>query len=99
MFRISRQKQWLMMVTFLLVSGGFIIGYWEISVVGIICAAFGGAPIAAIFFGLLLDLAYGAPSGLEHYLFFPFGLLALLCSIVRWFGIRYMLEHRAQERL
>jgi hypothetical protein len=68
---ISNQKKSLLLTTFLLVSGGFVIGYWEFSLAGVVIAGAWRGTFAVICMALLLDLAYGAPFGLMHYLYFP----------------------------
>jgi drug/metabolite transporter superfamily protein YnfA len=97
--RNNNPKKWILIAGFLLVSGGFILPFWPICVLGVLVAAFGGIPVGAVAFGLLLDLAYGAPYGLTHYLFFPFTLVALIAIAGRWVALRFMLERTAQERL
>ncbi len=97
--RNNNPKKWILIASFLLVSGGFIISFWPVCVLGVLFAAFGGVPVGAVAFGLLLDLAYGAPSGLTHYLFFPFTLVALVAIVGRWVAMRFMLQRGAQERL
>lgn len=96
---MSTQKKWLWCISFLLVSGGFIFGYWYVSLIGILVAALGGSAVAAIGFGLLLDLAYGAPLGLTMYLYFPFTILGAALSLLRYGVGRYTLQFRAQEHL
>jgi hypothetical protein len=96
---MSPQKKWLWCSSFLLVSGGFILGYWYVSLLGILLAALGGSPVAAVGFGLLLDLAYGAPLGLAVYLYFPFTILGAVLSVLRYLAGRYTLHFSAQERL
>ena len=94
-----KQKKWVFILAFLLASGGFIIPFWPLEVLGILAAAFGGLGVVAIGLGLLLDLAYGMPTGFLHYLFFPFTLLAILALAGRYFGLRVLFERAGHDTL
>jgi hypothetical protein len=94
-----RAKKWIYIISFLLMSGGFVVGWWVVSLLGILFAAFGDAPVAAVLLGLLLDIAYGPPVGFLHYLFFPFTVAALVAIVVRILAERFMLTRSTQERL
>lgn len=91
--------KWVLIASFLCVSGGFVVGFWPISLVGVGISAFGGVPIAAILFGLLLDIAYGVPTGVLHYLYVPYTIAALGAIGLRIMSMRFLLERSAQERL
>ncbi len=72
---------------------------WPLSVVGVVLAALSGRWIFAVIVGLMLDLAWGAPTGMYRYLFFPFTIVALVGFIVRYWGSRYFLDKNPQERI
>ncbi len=99
MLRNNNPKKWLFIISFLLLSGGFVIGYWEVSLLGILVAGGAGMPLAAVGLGLLLDIAYGAPTGLAQYLFFPFTIAGLISIALRWLALRFMLTRSTQETL
>lgn len=97
--RNNPTKKWLYIIAFLFVTGGFLIPFWPLEVVGIATAAFTGSGFVAPALGLLLDLAYGSPTGMLHYLYFPFTLGGFLILIVRYVGIRFALERSWGNRL
>lgn len=78
---------------------GFLMPLWPLSVVGVLLCALSGRYAFAVCVALLLDLAWGAPTGRFMYLYFPFTALALCASIVRYFGGRYVLDRQHQEKL
>ncbi len=96
---MSQSSRWIYAVTFLLASAGFLTPYWPLSVVGVIIAGLSGRWIFSLLLGLLLDIAWGAPTGTFKYLFFPFTIVALLCVIGRYWGTYYFLDKNPQERL
>ena len=77
-------------IAFVLVAGGFLVSFWPLSVLGILFVAGMGRWVSAILLGLLLDIAYGAPIGFIHFIYFPFTLLALAAAGVRLFVLHYM---------
>lgn len=84
---------------FALAALGFLLPLWPLSVLGIVLAAAWGRWFFAVLIGLLLDLAWGAPVGLAHSLYFPFTLLAMVAALVRlWVG-RYFADRGRQETL
>lgn len=97
--KLDNKTKWIWVVSFLFVSGGFVLGFWPASLLGVIFAGIMDAYIAAILFGLLLDVAYGAPNGLVEYLYFPFTLTAIFSIVLKNLGTRYFLKRDAQERL
>ncbi len=76
-------KRIVLSVSFVLLAFGFLVPFWPLSVLGIALAAGGGFWFAGLLFGLLLDIAYGMPSGWFHFLYIPFTLFALCCAILR----------------
>jgi len=72
------------------VVAGFVFSWWPLAVLGVIIAALYGKWSLALTLGLLLDLLYGAPLGMTHWLLFPFTLLVLMSLAVRAFLVSYL---------
>ena len=83
----------------MLTAGGFIFGFWPCEVLGVLVAVFAGSGVAAVALGLLVDLAHGTPTGLLHYLYFPFSLLAILAIAARYIGTRFFFERLPHDTL
>jgi hypothetical protein len=96
---MTQSSRFIYAVSFLLAAAGFILSLWPLSVLGVALAALSGRWISAVLIGLLLDIAWGAPTGMYRYLFFPFTLLALMGFMLSHFGGRYFLDRHRQERL
>ncbi|MEK7109580.1 MAG: hypothetical protein AAB919_04110 [Patescibacteria group bacterium] len=92
-------QRFLLAFFFALAALGFLLPFWPLSVVGILLAAGWGRWFAALLIGLLLDLAWGAPLGLTHFLYFPFTLSAVVAALIRLWIARYLLDRAPQERL
>jgi hypothetical protein len=99
MLRNNNPKKWIFICAFLLASGGFLVPFWPLEILGIIVAAFGGVPFGAIGLGLLLDLAYGAPYGFLHYLFFPFTIGSLVAIGLYQLAMRFLIQRSEQNHL
>jgi hypothetical protein len=91
--RVNESTKWILAASFAIAAAGFLVPLWPLSVLGILIAAGSGRYIAAIFIGLLLDVAYGAPIGHLHYLYVPFTILAVITS-----GLRYYLSSYFREQ-
>jgi hypothetical protein len=76
----------------MLVIAGFLVPLWELQVIGILLAGLSGRLIVAIGLGLLVDIAYGTPTGIFHFLYFPFTLLALLSYGLSRLGKSFLLD-------
>ena len=92
-------NKWILLTAFLLASGGFLLPFWPLEALGILFAALMGHWIFALVLGLLLDLAYSAPTGMLHPLFFPFTLLAALSIVLRRIALQYFLDSSSKETL
>ncbi len=96
---MNNNKKIVYAACFLLTASGFLLSWWPLAIAGVIIAALLGSYIFALFVGLLLDLAYGAPLGLMHYLFFPCTLTAALSIAARVVGMRYLFQKAPQEHV
>jgi hypothetical protein len=96
---MSRSSRYIYAVSFILGAAGFLLPLWPLSVLGVLLCALSGRFIFALFMGLLLDIAWGAPSGTAQYLFFPFAALALGGVVVHVFGVRYFFDRTVQEKI
>lgn len=81
--RKIKKTFWIAPACVLLALLGFFLPLWEFSALAILLAAFFKHPVLAVAVGLVLDIAYGAPTGLLGLLFFPFTLLALAAAAAR----------------
>jgi hypothetical protein len=81
---------WILAVAFVLAAAGYLLPLWPLTVAGILLLALSGRFIFAVALGLLLDVAYGAPVGRFHFLYFPFTLLAVIASLVQYIGWHYL---------
>ncbi|HEY5383168.1 MAG TPA: hypothetical protein VIJ88_01270 [Candidatus Paceibacterota bacterium] len=83
-------SRWIAALSFALAATGFLLPSWPLSLVGIVLAALSGRWLFAIMLGLLLDIAYGAPVGRWHFLYFPFTLAALVSAGAHYYLIKYL---------
>ncbi len=72
---------------------------WPLSIAGILLAALSGRIFFAVFAALILDIAWGAPTGLAQYLYFPVTLVALLSAALRLLSSRFLLQRGSPERV
>lgn len=86
-------------VSFVLVAGGFLTPWWPLSVFGVALAALSGRWLFGLLAGVILDLAYGAPTTTAQFLFFPFGLFALLLALVRVVANRFLFSRGFREKI
>lgn len=83
---------WIFICSFLLAAGGFLLPFWPLSAAGILILSSTGRWLSAVLIGLLLDVAWGVPGGVLHFVYVPFTLLALLAVLVRLVLQRYWFE-------
>ena len=96
---MTQSSRWIYATTFLLAAAGVLLPFWPLSIAGVLIAALSGRWIFAVIIALLVDLAWGAPTGVLHFLYFPFTLLALAAAAARMWGGRYFLDKHPQEKL
>ena len=91
--------KWLYSICFILAAAGFLLPLWPLSVAGVVLASLSGRWIFAVCVGLLLDIAWGAPLGVLHYIYLPFTALALVLALVRYFFAGYFLDRSHPDTL
>ncbi len=96
---MTLSSRYIYAISFAIAAIGFLVPFWPLSVVGVLIAALSGRFVFAIVMGLLLDLGSGIPTGLLHYVFVPFTLLAAVAALVRLFGATYFLDKTPQDTL
>ncbi len=65
---MTQNTRWIYAVSFALAAAGFLMPLWPLSVLGLLLAALSGRWLFAIAMGLLLDIGWGPPGGLLHYI-------------------------------
>lgn len=92
-------RRWILAVFFIVAALGFLVPFWPLCLLGIALMALWGRWLPAIITGLLLDLAWGAPVGLLHFLYFPFTICAAALALARFVGAKYVLDRDVPETL
>ena len=95
----NKNRNLVLAIAFLFVATGFLVPFWPLSVVGIVGAALLGHFVFALIVGAILDLAYGSPTGLLHYTFFPFTLLAGMSSVLYIAGKKFLVGKAPPEHV
>jgi len=83
---------WIYIGSFALGAGGLIFSFWPLTLLGIAIAVLYGHEFYGTFLALIFDLVLGVPTGLLGYAHFPLVIFALICFVVRYFALRYVLE-------
>lgn len=96
---MTQSSRWIYATTFVLVGAGFLLPLWPLCVVGIALCALSGRVVFAVVVALILDFAWGAPSGALHYLYLPFTALALAGALAHHWGSRYFLDKSLQQKI
>jgi hypothetical protein len=96
---MSPRDRWILCAFFVLAALGFVLPFWPLSALGVALIALWGRWLIALFIGLLLDLAWGAPLGLFHIIYFPFALLAVVAALARLLGAKYFINRNPPEHL
>lgn len=78
-------KRSLIAISFTAIAVGFLSGLWPLCIVGILLAALSGRWVTALLLGILLDVAYGVPTGFLHAVRLPFTIFAALSVLVYLF--------------
>ena len=92
-------SRWIYATTFLLAAAGFLLELWPLCVTGVLLAALSGRWLFAVLVALLIDVAWGAPTGALGFILFPLTALALIAALARMFGSRYFLDKNLPEKL
>ena len=88
---MMNNTRFLLAICFLLAALGFLLPLLPLSALGILIAGLSGRYLFAIAIGLLFDIAYGAPMGALHFVWFPFTLVALVAMLGSELAKRYLL--------
>ena len=91
------QSRFILLLSFVIAAAGFLIPFWPLTLLGIALLGLLGHPIAAALLALLVDIAYGRPTGMLALLFFPFTLFALTTIAVRAVGKRVLLTRTERD--
>lgn len=86
-------------LSFAIAAIGFLMPLWPLCILGILIAALSGRYFFAMLVAILLDLGFGPPVGLLHYLYMPFTILAAIAALVRYFGGSYFLDKTPLDTL
>lgn len=96
---MTQASRFIYAVSFILLAVGFVMSFWPLSIAGVLLAAFSGRIIFAVFVAFLLDVAWGAPTGLAHFLYFPVTIVAVLAMLIRVISSRFLLSRDIPERI
>ena len=80
------------MGTFMCAAAGLLLPFWPLTMLGVAAAMLSGRAVFGLILALLFDIALGSPTGWLHWIHFPLVAFALICFIVRYLALRYMLE-------
>ncbi len=78
---------------------GVLVPFWPLLILSILLLASGGRLILALAFGILLDIAFGVPTGMFAPLYFPFTVVALLAALGMRLGARFMIDRYSRYTL
>lgn len=96
---MRRMTKWIYIFSFILAAAGFLIPFWPLSVLGVLVAVAAGRWLFGVLLALLIDIAWGMPTGLLARLYFPLALLAAVLATVRYALSRRLLDKNPPERL
>ncbi len=77
-------------VAILCVALGFLLSFWQLSLLGILCMILVRQWVLAILIGIFLDVLFGVPTGQLRVLSFPFTILAVAGIGIQIFINRYV---------
>jgi len=96
---MSKNSRLIYALSFVIVSVGFFVPLWPLVIVGILIAALSGRWMFATFMGLLIDVAWGPPSGVLHLVYVPFTLVALGAALLSMLLGGYFLDRTPPDTL
>ncbi len=96
---MTPSSRYLYALSFAIAAMGYLLPFWPLAVVGVLIATLSGRYVFGVVMALMLDVAWGVPTGILHYLYFPFTLLAFAAILARIFGRRYFFNRNSQETL
>ncbi len=94
-----KATHWLALSIYVVSSASFVLQFWPLAAVGVIALTFVGGGLLSLPLALLLDLAYGEPTGYAAYLFFPYTVAALAIVTIRHTAGRYFLRRASRDTL
>lgn len=89
---MTTSSRYIYALTFAISATGFLLPFWPLCVVGILIATLSGRYVFGIIVALLIDVGSGVPTGILHYLFVPFTILAIAATLLRVFAGSYFLD-------
>ena len=87
---MKREPRWVLPTFFVLVAAGLLLPFWPLQVAAVVLAGLFGRGVFAVILGLLLDVMWGAPTGIFEMVGFPLTVLALLSIGSRFFSNPYL---------
>lgn len=96
---MTQTSRWIYAISFLLAAAGVLLPLWPLCVVGVLMAAFSGRWIFGVIMALVIDIAWGAPTGALQFLFFPFTIVAVAGVLAHRWGRRYVLDKNPQQKI
>jgi hypothetical protein len=96
---MTLSSRYIYALSFAIAAVGFLVPFWPLCILGILLAGLSGRYIFALAMAVLLDLGSGVPTGLLHYLFVPFTVLAILASLLRLYASAYFLDKTPPDTL
>ena len=87
-----KSKRIYSLIGFVLFAAGFVFSFWPLGALGLLLAAAMGQYGSAIILGLLMDVAYGKPVGMWHFLYVPFTLLSFIVIALHYSLSSYFRE-------
>ncbi len=91
--------KWIYTGTFACAAAGLILPFWPLTVFGVVVAIVYGRVVYGLCLALIFDLILGVPTGILYWVHFPLFALALLCFVLRYFALRYMIKRGGYSRL
>ncbi len=92
-------SRWIYATTFVLAAAGFLIPLWPVAIIGVAVATLSGRFVFGVCLALLLDIAWGAPTGTAAYFYFPVTIFALVGTLAHLWGKRFVIDSNPRETL